>query len=61
MTSNPSVVVRPGGGMLMVYKAVGLKRALPFGGPVVHLVATSDHPTGPFTKHQGEVLRPTSC
>jgi hypothetical protein len=56
MTSNPSVVVRPGGGVLMVYKAVGLKRALPFGGPVVHLVATSDHPAGPFTKHQGEVF-----
>ena len=51
VTSNPSVAARPDGGVLMIYKAVGLKRALPFGGPVVHLVATADSPTGPFTKH----------
>jgi len=56
LTSNPSVAVRPDGGVLMVYKAVGMKRELPFGGPVVHLVATSDSPTGPFTKHPGEVF-----
>jgi hypothetical protein len=56
MTSNPSVTARPEGGVLMVYKAVGLKRAAPFGGPVVHLVATSDRPTGPFKKHPGEVF-----
>lgn len=34
----------------MVYKAVGRKRPLPRGGPVVHLVATSKSPLGPFTK-----------
>ena len=34
----------------MVYKAVGAKGKLPFGGPVVHIVATSDSPTGPFKK-----------
>ncbi len=50
MMSNPSVTQRPDGGYLMVYKAVARKSALPFGGPVVHLVATSDSPTGPFTK-----------
>ena len=40
----------------MVYKAVGLQRDLPFGGPVVHCVATADSPTGPFTKHPGTVF-----
>jgi hypothetical protein len=56
LTSNPSVVVRPDGGVLMVYKAVGLKKKLPFGGPVVHLVATSNSPIGPFVKHPGEIF-----
>ena len=54
--SNPAVALRPEGGVLMVYKAIGKKKALPFGGPVVHLVATSDNPTGPFIKHSGEVF-----
>lgn len=56
VVTNPSVTERPDGGVLMIYKAVGLKRALPFGGPVVHLAATADHPLGPFTKHPGEVF-----
>ncbi len=50
VVSNPSVARRPDGGYLMVYKAVGCQRPLPFGGPVVHLTATSDSPTGPFAK-----------
>jgi len=54
VATNPSVARRPDGGYLMVYKAVGRQRPLPFGGPVVHLTATSDSPTGPFTKQ----LRP---
>jgi hypothetical protein len=49
--NNPSVAARPGGGYLMVYKAVGDKGKPPFYGPVLHCVATSDNPTGPFTKH----------
>lgn len=49
--NNPSVAARPGGGYLMVYKAVGDKGKPPFGGPVLHCVATSDRPTGPFKKH----------
>lgn len=49
--NNPSVTTRPGGGYLMVYKAVGDKGKLPFGGPVLHCVATSNSPTGPFKKH----------
>lgn len=56
MTSNPSVTQRPDGGYLMVYKAVAKKGPPPFGGPVVHLVATSDSPTGPFTKHPQPVF-----
>ncbi len=56
VVTNPSIAERPGGGVLMVYKAVGLKRPLPFGGPVVHLVATAESPTGPFEKHPGEVF-----
>jgi hypothetical protein len=56
VVTNPSVTERPDGGVLMIYKAVGLKRALPFGGPVVHLAATADNPLGPFTKHPGEVF-----
>jgi hypothetical protein len=54
--TNPSVSERPGGGYLMVYKAVGDKQKLPFGGPVLHAVATSDSPTGPFTKHPKPVF-----
>lgn len=50
LASNPAVARRPDGGYLMVYKAVAIKRPMPFGGPVVHLTATSDSPTGPFTK-----------
>ncbi len=48
--ANPSVTQKPDGGYLMVYKAVGAKGKMPFGGPVVHVVATSDGPTGPFKK-----------
>ena len=45
--TDPTVTARPGGGYVMVYKGVGDKGALPFGGPVVLLAATSDSPTGP--------------
>jgi len=51
MTSNPAACVRPDGGMLMVYKAVATKGKAPFGGPVVHLVATADKPEGPWKKN----------
>jgi hypothetical protein len=56
MVANPSVAVRPDGGILMLYKAVAKHGKPPFGGPVSHLVATADTPTGPFTKHPGEVF-----
>lgn len=56
MVSNPSVVRRPEGGYLMAYKAVGKKKPLPWGGPVVHCVATSESPIGPFKKHDKPVF-----
>ena len=40
----------------MVYKAVGDHGKPPFGGPVVHIVATSDSPTGPFQKHPNPIF-----
>lgn len=54
--ANPTVAARPGGGYLMVYKAVADKNKLPFGGPVLHCVATSDSPTGPFKKYPTPVF-----
>lgn len=48
--NNPSVSRCPDGKYLMVYKAIGKKQALPFGGPVVQLTATADSPLGPFKK-----------
>lgn len=54
--ANPSVTQRPDGTYLMVYKAVADKGKKPFGGPVVHIVATSDSPTGPFKKHPDPVF-----
>jgi hypothetical protein len=56
MTSNPSVCRMHDGGYLMVYKAVGKKFPPPNGGPVVHMVATSDSPTGPFKKYPDPVF-----
>lgn len=56
MTSNPSICRRADGSFLLVYKAVGKKYELPNGGPVVHLVATSDSPVGPFEKHSSPVF-----
>lgn len=56
MTSNPSVCQMPDGKILMVYKAVGKKHELPGGGPVVHMVAIADSPTGPFKKYPDPVF-----
>ena len=50
VVTNPAVCARLGGGVLLIYKAVGRKAPLPFGGPVVHLVDTADRPEGPYTK-----------
>lgn len=54
--NNPSVVKRPDGKIQMVYKAVARKKPLPFGGPVVHLTAIADSPTGPFVKNPDPIF-----
>ncbi len=56
LANNPSITKRPDGGYLMVYKAVGKKIKKISGGPVVHCVATSDSPTGPFKKYDKPVF-----
>jgi hypothetical protein len=59
VANNPAVALRPDGGLLFVYKAVGQKRPMPVGGPVVHLTATAESPTGPITKQLRPIfLRP---
>ena len=40
----------------MIYKAVGKKNPLPGGGPVVHMVAIANRPTGPFKKFPDPVF-----
>ncbi len=56
MTSNPSVCQMADGKILMVYKAVAKHDPLPGGGPVVHMVAIADSPTGPFKKYPHPVF-----
>ena len=56
VVTNPSIAQLPNGKYVLVYKAVGQKKPLPFGGPVVHLAATSDSPTGPFVKHEQQIF-----
>ncbi|WPR71115.1 glycoside hydrolase family protein [Flavobacterium sp. NG2] len=56
MVSNPSITQKPDGTYLMVYKAVGKKKPGIMGGPVVHCVATSDNPSGPFKKYDKPVF-----
>ena len=56
MTSNPSVCRMHDGKYLFVYKAVSTRFDLPAGGPVVHLAATADSPTGPITKYPNLVF-----
>ncbi|ANQ51972.1 sucrase [Flammeovirga sp. MY04] len=57
MVSNPSITQDNNGKFLMVYKAVGKQRKGIWGGPVVHCVATSDSPLGPFTKHPNPIFQ----
>lgn len=55
ITSNPAVCVRPDGRILMIYKTVAPGPA-PFGGKVLHAVATADHPTGPFVRQPDPIF-----
>ncbi len=54
--TNPTVTEGPAGKFVMIYKGVGDKKPLPFGGPVLLLVATADSPTGPFKKYDKPVF-----
>ena len=56
MVSNPSITIRSDGSYLLIYKGVAKKKPLPFGGPVVHLAATSTSPTGPFVKQMEPIF-----
>lgn len=56
MVANPSVTEGPDGVYLMTYKCVAKQRKLPAGGPVTHMVATAESPTGPFIKHPDPVF-----
>lgn len=49
MVANPSVLVRPDGKYLMIYKGVSNGK-MPFGGVVTHGAAIADKPEGPFMK-----------
>jgi hypothetical protein len=55
-TNNPSLTQGRDGRYYLLYKAVGREKPLPFGGPVVHLMAVSDSPTGPFKKDPTPLL-----
>ncbi len=57
MVSNPTITKHHNGEYLMIYKAVGKKKSGIWGGPVVHLVATSHHPSGPFKKYDQPVFQ----
>jgi len=48
--SNPSITQGRDGKIWLLYKAVGRANPLPFAGPVVHLMAVSELPIGPFRK-----------
>lgn len=56
MTCNPTIARRPDGIYWLIYKCAGKHNPLPFGGPVVHKVATSNSPIGPFMKHPIQVF-----
>ncbi|WP_236973461.1 glycoside hydrolase family protein [Membranihabitans maritimus] len=56
MVNTPSITERHDGGYLMIYKAVAKKGKLPFGGPVFHMAAISESPTGPFVKYKDPIF-----
>lgn len=56
LVSNPSVTEMPDGRFLMVYKAAAKKLPMPMSGPVVHLTAIANNPSGPFEKQMQPVF-----
>lgn len=51
LVSNPSVVEKPDGKILMIYKAVSNEGVMPKGGSVICGAAEADSPLGPFRKY----------
>lgn len=49
--ANPGIAQGRDGRYYLLYKAVGRQKPLPFGGPVVHLMAVGASPLGPFHKN----------
>jgi len=56
VVTNPSLTRGRDGRYYMLYKAVGLRDPMPFGGPVVHLMAIANSPVGPFRKNYQPLL-----
>lgn len=56
ITTNPSVARRNNGGYIMVYKAGSKIAPGPMYGPILHGVAFSDSPLGPFKRHAEPVF-----
>jgi hypothetical protein len=54
--ANPTLAHGGDGLYYMLYKTVGRQKPLPFGGAVVHLIATSKSPIGPFKKELNPLL-----
>lgn len=61
MVSNPAVTRMPDGRYLAVYKAVRMAPDSLRGGPVVHLSAIADRPTGPFRKNPNPIFTVPGC
>ena len=56
MTSNPTVCKGKNGQYLLMYKGVG-NGEMPFGGKVLHGVAFSNSPVGPFVKSPNPIFQ----
>jgi hypothetical protein len=54
--TNPAAALRPGGGVLLIYKAVELVDGKPMGGRVRYGAALADRPEGPYAKAPGRIF-----
>ncbi|MEZ0267652.1 MAG: glycoside hydrolase family protein [Phycisphaerae bacterium] len=54
--TNPAAAVRPGGGVLLIYKAVETAPGKPMGGRVRYGAALADRPEGPYVKKPGRIF-----
>jgi hypothetical protein len=56
VTTNPAAVVRPDGGILLIYKAVTQEPGKVMGGKVRYGAALADVPEGPYVKKPGKIF-----